>query len=191
MADTFTDEQLAANYLAGDEHALKALVERHLKPLYNFVYRFVGDAAAAEDIVQESFIKCWRNLKKFDSKKVFRTWLYQIAKNTAIDYLRKKQPGKLAALKDREGSEIPEPASVIADDRPLISTVLEREETAEEVREAVAKLALPYKIILDLYYNSDLNFREISEVLGEPLDTVKSRHFRAIAQLRKLLAGGA
>ncbi|MFA6919366.1 MAG: sigma-70 family RNA polymerase sigma factor, partial [Patescibacteria group bacterium] len=87
----YLDEQLVQQYLSGDEKSLEVLIQKYLKPIYNFVYRYVGDMANAEDLTQEVFVKVWKNIKKFDRKKSFKTWIFCIAKNTAFDYLRKKK----------------------------------------------------------------------------------------------------
>src|SRR6266576_2291365 len=87
-----SDEELIADYLRGDEAAFGVSTGRHLSGVYSFALRLVGDSAAAEDIAQETFVKAWRSLKKYDSKTSrFKTWVLRIARNTAIDFLRKKK----------------------------------------------------------------------------------------------------
>jgi len=85
------DSQLVQKYLSGDEESLKLLIRNYLKPVFSFVYHFVNNPAEAEDIAQDVFVKMWKNLKKFDQQKKFKTWLFAIAKNTALDYLKKKK----------------------------------------------------------------------------------------------------
>lgn len=88
---TQSDEELITAYLAGNSKAFTVLVERHLNGVYSYVLRFVGDEVA-EDIVQETFIKAWNNIKKYNAgSSKFKTWLLRIARNTAIDFLRKKK----------------------------------------------------------------------------------------------------
>ncbi len=86
-----SDQKLIANYLAGDEKSLEILINRYLRPIYSFVYRHVGNGEVAEDITQEVFVKVWRNLKKFDQNKSFKTWIFTIAKNTSFDFFKKKK----------------------------------------------------------------------------------------------------
>src|SRR5258708_18528094 len=83
-------QQLVAEHIAGNKQAFEILVSRHLNGVYNFVYKYAHDLDQAEDITQESFVKAWKNLKKFNSKYKFKTWLFTIAKNTALDALKKK-----------------------------------------------------------------------------------------------------
>lgn len=88
---TIADEILIKKYLQGDEKSLEILIQRYLKPIYSFIYRFIGNKQDAEDVTQEVFVKAWRNFKKFDQEKKFKTWIFSIAKNTAIDFLKKRR----------------------------------------------------------------------------------------------------
>lgn len=98
-----SDEKLIEQYLKGDEKSLEILINRHLKPVYIFVYRLVGSQSEAEDVTQVVFVKIWKNIKKFDTKKSFKTWMYRITHNTAIDYLRKKKAVPFSAFENEEG----------------------------------------------------------------------------------------
>ena len=86
-----SDKYLVLDYLNGDETALNIIIKRHLKLVYNFAYRLTGNAQNSEDISQETFIKIWKNIKRCDPKQEFKTWLLAIAKNTSIDWLRKRK----------------------------------------------------------------------------------------------------
>ncbi len=88
-----TTPSLCAAFLKGDGDSFAALVDRHMPMVYKFTYRYVGNADAANDIVQDVFIKVWKNIKKFDHGKNFKTWLLTIAKNTALDAIKKKEGG--------------------------------------------------------------------------------------------------
>src|ERR1700733_4129603 len=84
-------QNLVRAYRDGDSHAMTELVERHTRLVYSFVYRLIGSADGAQDVTQETFIKAWKNLKRYDVKQSFATWILSIARNTAIDWLRKKK----------------------------------------------------------------------------------------------------
>lgn len=91
-----TDEQLIKQYLKGDENSLEILIKRYLKPIYSFVYRNIGNSEKAQDITQEVFIKAWKNLALFRTSKAssgagFKSWLFTIAQNSCIDYLKQKK----------------------------------------------------------------------------------------------------
>jgi len=182
------DEKLVADYLAGDEKALSALIERHTKGVYNFTARFLGYGAEAEDVAQETFIKVWKSSRKFDKTKKFKPWLYQIARHTAIDYLRtRKQMVDLNKFnEDEDGDSMDE----LPDLAPSLLDQLSAREQMEKIREAIAILPEIYRTVLDLHLREEMSLIEVAEVLGEKEDTVKSRYRRGLVRLRKLLTNG-
>ena len=97
------DEQLVAIYLKGDRQALDLLIKRYLTPIFNYALSFVKDRAAAEDLTQEVFVKVWKKIRKFDNRYKFKSWLYVIAKNTALDYLKKSKAVNFSALQSDDG----------------------------------------------------------------------------------------
>ncbi len=180
-----SDQQLIANYLKGDGASLELLIQRYLKSVYSFIYRCVGNTSDAEDATQEVFVKVWRHLKKFDQNKSFKTWIFSIAKNTAIDSLKKKKVIPFSAFENEAGENTI--TETLADPSPLPSELLERAGIAQMLASAMEKLSPIYRMVLFLRYNDHFNFRQIAESLGEPLHTIKSRHRRALLKLRELL----
>jgi len=180
-----SDQQLVSDYLSGDEKSLEVLFGRYLKPIYSFTYRYVGDGQDAEDVTQEAFVKVWRNLKKFDQQKSFKTWIFSIAKNTAIDFLKKKKATTFSEFENEEGENMI--TETLADPSPLPQELLEKAGVAQILNAAMEKLSPKYRMVLFLRYNDQFNFREIAESLGEPIHTITSRHRRALIQLKKLL----
>jgi len=189
-----SDEKLIASYLTGDEKSLETLIKCYLKPIYSFVYRYIGNSQEAEDITQEVFIKTWRNLKKsvlsmprgFDPQKgSFKTWIFSIAKNTCIDTLKKKKAIPFSEFEDEKGKNVF--LEKLVDAAPLPNELFEQVNIARILTLAIEKLLPKYRMVLFLRYNDHFTFREIAEVLKEPLNTVKSRHRRALTQLEKLL----
>ena len=180
------DEILTRKYLQGDEKSLEVLILTYLKPIYSFVYRYVGNGQDAEDITQEVFVKFWRNLKKFDQEKSFKTWIFSIAKNASLDYLKKKKAVPFSEFDTEEGGN--RLTDTLADPSPLPLELLEKAGMAKLLNAAMEKLSPQYRMVLFLRYNDHFNFREIAESMGEPLHTVKSRHRRALIKLKKLLA---
>lgn len=179
------DQQLVADYIAGDEKSLEILIKRYLKPIYSFAYRYVGNSQDAEDVIQKVFIKVWRNLKKFDHDKSFKTWIFSITKNTSIDWLKKKKAMPFSNFENEEGENVF--VETLADPAPLPDELFERMGVAQMLASAIGKLSSKYSMVLFLRYNDHFNFREIAETLDEPLNTIKSRHRRGIALLKKLL----
>jgi len=181
-----SDQQLIADYLAGDEKSLEVLFGRYLKSIYSFTYRYVGGGQDAEDVTQEAFVKVWRNLKKFDQQKSFKTWLFAIAKNTAFDHLKKKKSIPFSQFENNEGENML--TETLADPSPLPDELLEKAGMRQILTSAMETLSPKYRMVLFLRYNDHFNFREIAESLGEPLHTITSRHRRALIKLKELLA---
>ena len=180
-----SDEKLVAEYLKGDEKSLEILIKQYLKPTYSFVYRYLGNASDAEDITQEVFVRMWRNIKKFDQQKNFKTWIFSIAKNASIDFLRKKKTIPFSEFENEEGGNAI--VDTLVDPAPLPDEIIERADMVHLLTSALEKLSPKYRMVLFLRYNDHFTFREIAESLGEPLHTIKSRHRRALIALKEIL----
>lgn len=184
--DKETDENLISGYLKGDKSAFEELVKRYMKPVYSFICRNTGSAKDAEDITQEVFVRVWKNVKKFDKDKSFKTWIFSIAKNASIDFLRKKKTLPFSAFEDSEGKNTI--IENLVDSAFSLPEFLKQKDISKMIISAVNKLPKKYQEILSLRYNSELSFREISLFSGESINTVKSRHRRALIALRKILS---
>ncbi|MFA5368982.1 MAG: RNA polymerase sigma factor [Candidatus Paceibacterota bacterium] len=180
-----TDEQLVEVYLKGDKKALEILISRYLKPIYNFVYKYVNNSHDAEDITQETFVKIWKNIKKFDREKKFKAWIYQVARNTMIDFFRKKKTIPFSRFEDVNGNNVI--IETLTDLNPLPLEVFEKKDFAQRLVVAINQLSPKYRDVVLMRYKEQLTFREISKNLGEQLNTVKSRYRRGLIELRKIL----
>ncbi len=180
-----SDEQLIADYLKGDEKSLEVLIKRYLRPIYSFVYHFIGGSQDAEDITQEVFVRVWKNLKKFNGQKKFKSWVFEIAKNSSIDFIRKKKTIPFSRFENGENYNII--AEKIAS--PLMSAgeLLDNKNLGSELIAVIKELSPKYRAVFSYRYNNGLTFREIAESLGESINTVKSRYRRALAALRKTI----
>jgi len=181
-----SDKKLIKQYLHGDEKSLGFLIKRYLRPIYNFAYRYVGDVASAEDITQEVFVKVWKNLKKFNQQKKFKTWIFCLAKNTAIDFLRKKKAIPFSKFEDAAGNNFL--TENLADNALLPEAILEQQDLAVVLSVALKKLTSKCRTMLSLRYNDHFTFREIANQFGEPLNTVKSRYRRALIALKQIIS---
>lgn len=182
------DIDLISAAVDGDRDAFAVLVTRYAGAVYQFAYRYVRNGPDAEDTAQETFLRVWRNLRKFDRSRTFTTWLFAIAKNASLDLIKKKKMVPFSALGDDEDAV----EAILA---PMIATGgdagprLDRQFLAEDFHEFLGRLPEYYRNVLVMRYTENLKFREIAERLNEPIDTVKSRHRRGLALLRDLLDG--
>ena len=186
--NNLTDEQLVEAYLHGDNQSLEFLIQRHLNQVYGFVYGYVNNQADAEDITQETFVKAWKKIKKFKPEYKFKTWLFTIAKNTALDFLKKKQPVPFSAMAEKSDDDNDFSfADGLVDARPMASEVINKEIDYQDLNEAIETLPENYRATLALRYNEGLKFREIANITKESIDTIKTRNRRVLESLRKLL----
>ena len=179
------DKNLVVEYLAGDEDVLSYLIDRHLKSVYLFVFGLVSDAVVAEDITQDVFVKVWKKLKSYDDKYSFKTWLFSIARNTVIDYYRKKKEVVFSEFENEAGDNVL--IDTLADEAPLADEALAKIQDISAFNEILKKLPPLYKEVLLLRYAEDLSIEEIARVLKRPVETVKSQHRRGVLHLRALL----
>lgn len=176
-----SDNRLIENFFSGDETAFNDLVKKYLKPVYNFLYQFVSDREILDDITQDTFIKAWKNLEKFDQDRSLKTWLFTIAKNTAYDYLKKKKTIPFSFFKNDEGySKLEE----ISEDKILPDEFLMRTDSAEIIEKKLEKIPIHYRIILVMHYKDDFSLHEIAQILDIPYNTVKSQHQRGLKILK-------
>lgn len=177
------DEQLISDYLEGDEHALSVLVDRYLNDLCHFAFSLTRDRQSAEDVAQESFVKAWKNMRRFVPGNSFRGWLFSIARNTAIDLLRKKQDIAFSAFETEEGNVI---LDTLKDTGPLPDELLARAEDTCYLEGLLEQINPLYREVLTLRHTSNMTFEEIGQIVGRPLHTVKSQYRRAIAALQRV-----
>lgn len=184
--DMKDDRKLIAEFLDGSDGSFELLVGRYLKPVYNFLHRFTQDKDVLDDLTQETFIKVWKNIKKFDPEKNFKTWLFTIAKNTAYDFLKKKKTLPFSSFLDGDGGNKLEN---ITEDGPRLEEILISNDSARELERKLQEIPADYRILLLMRYKDDFSLQEIAEILGLPYNTVKSRHARALASLKKTWLG--
>ena len=184
-----TDQNLIAEYLKGDETAFEALIKRYLNLIYGYAFRFVKDQQTAEDITQDVFLKIWKNVKKVDKNKSFKAWIYTIAKNTALDFIKKKKAVPFSKFENELGQNML--VDKLADPSHLPDKIAEMSWNKNMFVEALKNLSFEYQLVLSLYYYQYLNFKEIAQVLGESVNTIKSRHRRGLVLLRKVIGDNA
>lgn len=182
--NTPTDEELLAECVAGQPEGFELLVRRHSQELFRFLVRFTGNAAAAEDIVQEAFLQVHLSAGSFDRSRRFKPWLFTIAANKARDMMRSRSRRPEMPLDaqvssgDEEGQRF---LDFLADDSHVPSGDMERSEEQDLVRTILGKMPDHLKEVLVLSYYHRFPYKEIADILGVPLGTVKSRLHAAVA----------
>ncbi len=185
--DIPADEELLASVQAGDTRSLGILVERWERPLFRFVYRMLPKREEAQDICQETFLKVASKSGLFRKGSRFSTWMYQIALNLTRDYLRKKSRWSNLVVEAADGRE--ERAPALESGRAVTPDLeLERKDTKETVRRALARLPADQREVLVLKEYQGMKFREIAELLSCPESTVKSRMYYGLQGLRSALS---
>jgi RNA polymerase sigma-70 factor, ECF subfamily len=177
--DDRDDAILVERARAGDAEAFRALVERHSARVFRLAWRILGDEAGAEDAVQETFLRAYRSLARFDTRSQFGTWLHRIAANTAVEILRKHQ----RLRHERIGEETSEASSADpGPDRRALSQEVER-----AVRGALADLSPMERAAFVLRHFEGRSIAEICGALGLRESAGKQAIFRAVQKLRRTL----
>jgi RNA polymerase sigma-70 factor (ECF subfamily) len=174
------DSNLVGRCLAGEEGAYGLLLKKYKRPVFSLVCRMVRQREEAEELASEAFFKAFRALASYDPEQPFSSWIFKIASNLSIDWLRKRK---------LETSSLDEEDSVweVPDERPTAEDVLEKKQTMQVVEEAIGKLAPDYRVVVLLRHQEERSYEEIADILGLPLGTVKIRLFRAREELKKRL----
>ena len=181
---SLSDEQLLARYRQGQTPAFELLISRYRLELYHFLYRFVGNRQIAEDLFQETFLQVHMSAHIFDTGKRLKPWLFTIGANKARDHLRRTSRQFTAPLST--------PVDVGNDDGLVFADLMEaklelppeeahKREVAQLVQQVLATLPEHFREVLLLSYFHRFAYKEIAEMLGIPLGTVKSRLHAAVA----------
>ena len=179
------DVSLVAETLAGNQLSFQLLVERYQDRMFGLVRHYTKNAVEVEDIVQDTFLKAYRRLETFQRQSSFSTWLYRIAVNTALDFLKRMGRSPVQAVEDPELSASPvrgQAGSGVAIAAP--DARLRREEIARITAEVLDELPEIFRTVLVLREFEDMSYQQMAEVLGVSIGTVESRLFRARARFK-------
>jgi len=172
---------------SGDRGAFADLVELYKDKIYHLAYRMLGNRQEAEDIVQETFLRVFRNLERYDETLKFSTWIYRIGTNLSIDRLRRRRAAfSLDAETAADGDGQDWHGVLASDDLSPEGQVL-LSETQRRIRKAIDELPEKYKSVVILKYLHDMSLQEIGDILGMPVTTVKTRVHRGREFLRRKL----
>ncbi len=180
------DIQLVARARAGDERAFRALLEKYERAVFSICLRMVRNRDEATDLSQESFIKVFASLDRYNPAYAFSSWLFKITSNQCIDHLRKRRVDTLPMDQPIDGEKGEIQRQYAAPD-PTPEEALVRGEKMSRLEAAIDQLPEHYRIMLILRHQEDLSYEEIADHLSIPLGTVKARIHRAREMLKKLL----
>lgn len=178
----FAVDSDVAQLRRGDLDALSALVTRYQNRLYRYLLRVVRQPAEAEDLFQNTWIRVAEKIGQYDPNRSFEAWLFTLARNLAIDHLRRIRPESLDEPIGEEGGETG--ASRLRSREPAAYERIASQERSSRIGESLETLPVPYREVLTLRFEEEMKLEEIAEVLGAPLSTVKTRLRRALDRLR-------
>ncbi|MCH7618918.1 MAG: sigma-70 family RNA polymerase sigma factor [Candidatus Marinimicrobia bacterium] len=185
------DSELILKFLDGDVQAFNVLVNRWQVKLFNFAFKVLGRREDAKDVTQKAFIRAYKSLRKLNDPGKFSPWIYQITMNLCRDEMRIQRRSPSLSLHDTirtsNGEEI-ELQEFLTDDSESADDALYQGEVAEIIRKGLKMIPEEQRIVIIMKEYQGLKFREISEILQEPLNTVKSRMYYGLNALRKALS---
>ncbi|OLE06079.1 MAG: sigma-70 family RNA polymerase sigma factor [Chloroflexi bacterium] len=182
-----SDGVLAQQTLAGDPYAFEDLVKRYSTPLFNFIYRFLGDYDQACDILQHVFIQLHGSLNTLRTDKPLKAWLFQVARNRCLDELRRKRVIHFSELESVNDDEELSPLAAIPDNGPLPEELAEQSDLQYRLQDAIQTLPIKFRSVVLLRYAGQLSFSEIGQTLNMPEATAKTYFQRAKPLLRTAL----
>jgi RNA polymerase sigma-70 factor (ECF subfamily) len=180
------DYDLVQKALLGDEKAFARLLSRYKDTIYFMLLKMLNNRSDAEDLTLEAFGKAFKNLHQYSPTYAFSTWLFKIASNNCIDFLRKKKGVMIPLENDNEQLEISETAKLKSKDLNPEERLI-RKQKAILLRKVVRRLKPHYQTLVELRYFNELSYEEIAQELQLPLGTVKAQLFRARQMLFKLI----
>jgi RNA polymerase sigma-70 factor (ECF subfamily) len=176
------DRDDAARLRRGDTAGLAGLMGRHQDRLFRYLLRLVGDEAVAEDTFQQTWVRVAERIGRYDASRPFAPWLFTVARNLALDHLRRRRPESL--------DDVDEPAAPAGVEGDPLAHAVARQQSAR-LANAVAGLGPLDREVLSLRFEEDLALPQLAQTLGVPVPTVKARLYRALARLRERMLAAA
>ena len=184
-----TDAALIHKFLNGDTGAFNTLVWRWEKPLFNFIYRNLGEQDAAKDVCQTVFIRTFKELKRLRDPDKFSSWIYRIAHNLCKDEFKRRKRHRVVYLDEMSNNEdhaqsirhVPDMSQQTPED------ICHHEQVGEILKEMLQELPEEQRIVVVMKQYQGLKFTEIAAILNQPVNTIKSRLYYGLRALRKML----
>jgi RNA polymerase sigma-70 factor (ECF subfamily) len=175
------DDKILIRFIAEDDQdAMRVLFARHNVRVFRFLVRMVGDAGLAEDLMSETFIEVWRKAYQFEGRSQVLTWMLGIARNKALSSLRRRRHSL-----EVDGTMM----ELIEDPVDNPEVIMQRRDRGSILRDCLRQLSPAHREIIDLVYYHGRSIEEVSQIVGVPQNTVKTRMFHARKRIAKLMAG--
>ena len=182
-----SDEKLVEMVKDGLPRTYRELVKRYRSKIFAYLFRLVGNRDEVEDLLQNVFVKVYSNIKRVDTQKKFSSWIYRIAHNEAVNYLKKRSRRHTISIDDVQSSK--DKLEIMDMSKSPIDAWIGKE-LKNEMQEALEKLSPKYKEVLMLRYFLDKSYEEMSEILGRPVNTVGTLLNRAKKKLMEVMKKG-
>jgi RNA polymerase sigma-70 factor (ECF subfamily) len=181
----WSDEAAAARAKAGDADAFRVLVERHSRPLFRLAFRMTGNEQDAEDMVQETFLRAYRRIARFDERASFGTWLYRITVNCSLDLVRARK--RRSEQSGPANPEMEDPVQLLAASGPTPDRMAMSGEARQRIAEAMEELSASERTAFVLRHFEGMGIEDVSRVLGCRPGAARHCVFRAVQKLRRAL----
>ena len=182
MQEALQDADIIQQVLKGEQQAFSVLVERYQHLVFTIAFRFVNNREEAEELAQDTFVKAYRFLADFNNTSKFSTWLYAIANNTCLSFLRKKQ-GVTISVEEEQITVLSERGGVAVN----ASSMSEERSQKALMAEAIQKLQPQDAELITLFYMAEQNLEEIGAIIGTDTNNVKVKLFRARQKLKTII----
>lgn len=183
------DFELVERARKGDQKAYADLLGRYRDSIYFMLLKMVNNSSDAEDLTIEAFGKAFRNIEQYTPNYAFSTWLFKIATNNCIDFIRKKRGSTISLDQTLDDSGSITPSNSIRSDTLDPEMSLINQQKVKQLRDVVSKLKPRYRNLVELRYFQEFSYEEISAELKLPIGTVKAQLFRARELLYNILKG--
>ncbi|HEU0299851.1 MAG TPA: sigma-70 family RNA polymerase sigma factor [Longimicrobium sp.] len=189
-ATLVSDHELVARAQQGSEKAYRELLGRYQRPVFSIIYRMIRDREQAEDLAQETFVRVFNHIDRYDPRYKFSSWIFKIATNLTIDWIRRKELNTVSIDGSRNAvtaEQIEATSITIASPDENPEELLEARQLGEEIEQAIGKLRPEYRAAILLRHVEGREYQEIAEILALPLGTVKTYIHRGRNELREQL----
>lgn len=181
------DRRLVLAALGGEEKAYETLMKKYRKSVYYLIFKMVRNSDDADDLTQEAFAKSFSSLGSFDPRYAFSTWLFRIATNCSIDFIRRQRMQTLSISNSPGNEETGQFYLQIKDNEPIPDESMLKQQRKDYMMEAVSRLPERYRMLIELRYYRELSYEEVATEMNIPLGTVKAQLHRARELLNNVM----